>query len=393
MNGCIARSPVCGGLSQPVCYAWPCVLVLKVWFVMHRFVLCLIAFLMGGAQIAKPTCAQDGRVKAVWQLYQQRQLERAIEEGNALLDERPDDPALHLVVGRALVDDAQFARSVPYLERADALDTPPTWISAWALNFLGKAAFALGRFEVARASFQESAQLEATRNATRSSRRWLTTLGLTPRYDDWSVQETAHFVFRFEPALDGIDQPSFAVAREEAFQAVADTFGVAELPHTVQFFVWSSNDAARDAGLPSLGFARPAYGFIHAQVNQTVGHEITHIAVYHGVEPEQRTGLINEGIAVYFDQTDRDRYAVARAALQQHGAESVSIRTLWTDWDAWPSRVTYPVAGAFVQGLIEAEGMAKLRQLARDQTLDHAQQIYGDDLDAIIRDVEQRIRP
>ena len=332
-------------------------------------------------------------MEAIWQLYQQRQLEQAIEAGNALLNERPDDPTVHLVVGRALVDDGQFARAVPHLKRADALDTPPTWVSAWVLNFLGKAAFALGRREMSRAAFQESAQLEATRNATRSSRRWLSTLGFTPRYDDWATRETEHFVFRFEPALNQIDQPSFVAARETAFQALADTFGVAELPHKVQFFVWSSNDAAREAGLPPLGFARPAYGFIHSRANQTIGHEITHVAVYHGAQPEQRTGLINEGIAVYFDQTDRDRYGAAQKALRQHGAESVSIRTLWADWDALPSRVTYPVAGAFVQRLIEAEGMAKLRQLARRQTLDHAQQIYGDELDAIIRNVEQRVQP
>lgn len=360
---------------------------------MHRWALCVLVLLIGGALASKPACAQDAQVKAVWRLYQQRQLERAIDEGNALLDERPDDPALHLVVGRALVDDGQFARAVPYLERADALDAPPTWVSAWALNFLGKAAFALGRREMSRAAFRESVQLEATRNATRSSRRWLTTLGLTPRYDDWATQETEHFVFRFEPALNGIDQPAFAAARETAFQALADTFGVAELPHKVQFFVWPSNDAAREAGLPPLGFARPAYGFIHARVNQTIGHEITHIAVHRGARPEQKTGLINEGIAVYFDQSGRDRYAAARAALQQHGTESVSIRTLWSDWGALPSRVTYPVAGAFVQGLIEAGGMSKLKQLARHQTLDRAQQIYGNALDTVIQEVEQRIQP
>lgn len=342
---------------------------------------------------SEPTSAQDTPVEAVWHLYQQRQLEQVVEEGDALLDERPDDSALHLVVGRALVDDGQFARAVPYLERANALDTPPTWVSAWALNFLGKAAFALGRYEMARDSFGQSAQLEATRNATRSSRRWLATLGLTPQYNDWPTQETEHLVFRFEPALDEIDQPAFAAVRETAFQAVADTFGVAELPHKVQFFVWSSNEAAREVGLPQLGFARPAYGLIHSRANQTVGHEITHIAVYHGAQPEQRTGLINEGVAVYFDRSGRDRYAAARRALRQHGAESVSIRTLWTDWGAQPSRVAYPVAGAFVQGLIEAKGMPKLRQLARHQTLDQAQEIYGDTLGAVIRDVEQRIQP
>lgn len=361
---------------------------------MHRFVLGFFALLIGGGVLAtEPVNAQDAPVEAVWRLYQQRQLERAIKAGTALLDERPDDPALHLVVGRALVDDEQFARAVPYLDRANALDTPPTWVSAWSLNFLGKAAFALGRFEMAREALRQSAQLQATRNATQSSRRWLTTFGLTSRYDDWRTRETKHFVFRFEPALTGVDLSSFAAARETAFQAVADTFGVTGLPHKVQFFVWSSNEAAREAGLPPLGFARPAYGFIHSRVNQTIGHEITHIAVYHGAQPEQRTGLINEGIAVYFDQTDRDRYAAAQRALRQHGTGSVSIRTLWADWDALPSRVTYPVAGAFVQGLIEAGGMAKLRQLARRQTLDHAQQIYDDELDAIIRDVEQRIQP
>jgi hypothetical protein len=128
-------------------------------------------------------------------------------------------------------------------------------------------------------------------------------------------------------------------------------------------------------------------------VNQTVGHEITHLAVYHGAQPTQRTGLINEGLAVYFDQSGRDRYATARAALAAAGRKTVSIETLWTDWASVPPRVSYPVAGAFVHHLMERGGPAAIKQLARHQTLDRAQQIYGDDLARYMAEVERRIQP
>jgi hypothetical protein len=189
-----------------------------------------------------------------------------------------------------------------------------------------------------------------------------------------------------------VDHAAFAERHDAAFQEIAAFFG-ATLSHPARFFVWRSNEEAQAAGLPPLGFARPAYHLVHARVNQTVGHEITHLAVYHGAQPTQRTGLINEGLAVYFDQSGRDRYATARSALAAVGRKTVSIETLWTDWASVPPRVSYPVAGAFVHHLIERGGPATIKQLARHQTLDRAQQLYGDDLARYMAEVERRIQP
>lgn len=357
----------------------------------RRLFAALVALVLIGSA-ARPAAAQAPAVDALWQQYQQGRFGQVVDEGTALLDERPDDPTLHLVIGRALVDDGQHARSVTHLEQADALDAEDTWITAWALNFLGKAHFAEGQPAAARTALQRSVDLRATRNATRSSARWLKTFGLTPRYDAWATVETEHFVFHFAPSLQEVDHAAFAERRDAAFQEIAAFFGTT-LPHPARFFVWRSNEEAQAAGLPPLGFARPAYHLVHARVNQTVGHEITHLAVYHGAQPTQRTGLINEGLAVYFDQSGRDRYATARSALAAAGRTTVSIETLWTDWASVPPRVSYPVAGAFVHHLIERGGPATIKQLARHQTLDRAQQIYGDDLARYMAEVERRIQP
>lgn len=67
---------------------------------------------------------------------------------------------------------------------------------------------------------------------------------------------------------------------------------------------------------------------MHAHVNQTPGHEITHVVVDQEIDPDPKTELINEGLAVYFDQTERDRYAEARAALEKSESEEVSIQKL-----------------------------------------------------------------
>jgi hypothetical protein len=159
----------------------------------------------------------------------------------------------------------------------------------------------------------------------------------------------------------------------------------------VDLFVWDSDREAHGAGLPRVHFARPAVGLSHLTWDQTVGHEIAHVIAFRAVRPTTATPLVTEGVAVWLDGSAEDRVAEAAAALAGAGLARVDLRALWTDWRRLPEGVAYPVAGAVVEALVKAAGVAPLREVLRDQTLDGARRVYGPPLDTWLDQLEERI--
>ncbi len=121
---------------------------------------------------------------------------------------------------------------------------------------------------------------------------------------------------------------------------------------------------------------------VHARADQTVGHEMTHVISHHATHPKHVTGLINEGIAVYHDQTGRDQMALAREALANavQLPIQVELAALWEDWSLMEVDVSYPVGGAWVKALIEKGGKEKFLEFFKDQRLANAREVYGSDL-------------
>jgi hypothetical protein len=212
--------------------------------------------------------------------------------------------------------------------------------------------------------------------------------GLDELYDSWTSFTTKHFDFRFSDRLTDLDRTAYAREHEEAYARISSWFGGGpdHPDRRIRFFVWADQDEATAAGMPILGFAKPEYDMVHCRAEQTVGHEMTHIISYRALEPVARTGLINEGTAVHFDQTGRDQLALARGALAAARTPAgdplppVATAALWEDWSLLPGEVSYPLAGAWVAMLIEKGGKDRFLEFYRDQTLAHARQVYGDDL-------------
>jgi len=325
--------------------------------------------------------AQTGSADRLWGLYKEGRFEDVVREGKVELTTGTPSAQVNLAVGRALVDLEKYGEGLPYLEMAVRGDPEQTWIYAWAQGYLGWGQYHLGNFQKARAALIKARDCAATVNATRYAVNNLKILGLAESYDDWTTFSTEHFAFHYSAQLADFDGVTFARSHEAAYSKITAWF--AGGPTTpIRFFVWKDKDEALIGNMPPLGFARPELNLVHARAEQTVGHEMTHVISHHALHPDVVTGLINEGIAVYHDQTGRDQMALARAALADAPELSIQVElaALWEDWSLLPVDVSYPVGGAWVKVLIDKEGKEKFLEFFRDQRLVNARDVYGSDL-------------
>ncbi|MFO7610041.1 MAG: hypothetical protein R6X35_12750 [Candidatus Krumholzibacteriia bacterium] len=346
-----------------------------------------------------PASAQDqGPADALWPLYQQGDLDAVIRQGKELLIGGEETAQVNLAVGRALADQGQWAEAEVFLRRAADLDaTGKSWVYAWAYVYLGNAAWTGGDADAARQAWILARDAGATRNATRTATMNLVGLGLDESFASWTSFTTDHFAFLFSDRLVDLDRTAYAREHEEAYAAISAWFGGGPA-QPIRFIVWADQDEATAAGMPELGFARPELNLVHCLVEQTVGHEMTHVIAVAARQPTVRIGLINEGTAVFHDQTGRDRLAVARRALAAATTEAggplppVALRALWDDWSLLPAVASYPLAGAWVERLVEKGGREKFLEFFKDQSREHARQVYGADLEGWIDGFEADLR-
>lgn len=62
--------------------------------------------------------------------------------------------------------------------------------------------------------------------------------------------------------------------------------------------------------------------------------------------------------------------------------KKISIREIWANWKIYPEELTYPLSGLFVKELIDNFG---------NQTYENAKSVFGDKLNVVIRDFEDKI--
>ena len=329
--------------------------------------------------------AQSGPQADLNELYGKGQPEQALALGLDRLQQTPDDRDLNHLVGRCLVDLGRFAEGKPYLQKVVAAGARD-WRYAWALDYLGRIAWVEGDDDAARRAWIEVRDGALTANVSRHAANCLRWYALDTSFADWRRLQTAHCIFHFSPAHAERDLQAFADEHEKAYEHLAAWFG-GGTPWPVRIIVWGSLEEARSlSGISDLGFARPELCLVHCLWGQTTGHELAHVVSYQALKPAARTALVNEGLAVFSDLTGRDRLAMARQAVQAAGMKELDLAAWWEKAPADGTDVFYPVAGAWMQTLLDKGGKEKLLELCRDQTLGRARVLYGDDLDIWMKD-------
>jgi hypothetical protein len=203
------------------------------------------------------------------------------------------------------------------------------------------------------------------------------------------VLEGQNIVFHFQDTT-AVDVMRFMKAHEAAFEQNNEVFE-AKLPKKVDFFVWSNPEKARQILGKSLGFTDPDLCLCNVRTNQTLGHELTHVLSYWAWQmlPKERTRFINEGVAVCFDvSNEKPRMEMALKAVR--GQKLTTVLQLWKDETA-DEMILYPVAGAFIQFLYQKGGQEQFKMLIKNQSLNSAKQIYGEEFEQLVHDFDDQL--
>jgi hypothetical protein len=127
-------------------------------------------------------------------------------------------------------------------------------------------------------------------------------------------------------------------------------------------------------------------------LEQTSGHEIAHIIIRNYLKTEIVNKFIDEGTAMYFDMTDRNRLKAARDIIKKKDyKDKISIKGIWQKPLDYPDWMIYYVGAAFIERLVEGESKEKFMELLKKQSYDNAEKIFGEKLNTIILDLEANI--
>lgn len=326
-------------------------------------------------------------------MYNEKKFEQVIEEISPLLktDKEPSAELLSLL-GRAYVDIGKPEEAIPHLRNViEPSSNVPNWMNAWSLYYMSKAFSRIGELDSASKYLHKTIETNATKNVVKSARMDLVNLGLSPTFGKWNRKETNNFIFHFPKNTKVKDIDAFAKNRQEAFDSI-NIFFEAKLPKKIDFYVWNKTiDYDKRNKRPS-GFAIPELSIVHSRYFQTRGHEMTHVISYFSVDSKVRTSFINEGIATYFDLSNRDKMDMAKIARKDC---DIPIIKMWKRNEVFRSieqDKAYSLAAAFVGKLINEEGKDKFMQLLSNQTYESALTVYGEKLGTIIQALEKDLK-
>ncbi|WP_188813486.1 tetratricopeptide repeat protein [Hymenobacter cavernae] len=311
-------------------------------------------------------------VEELGKLYASGQLAAAISLGEKELRTHGEQNGVSMFVGRAYTDKQQFQAAIPYLTRSLTAAGSSPDVQAWSEAYLGTCYYALQDYAKANQAFEHVVAAAATKNVTAYATRRLGMLRAQELAASWRFVETAHYRFHLQAPEHLGSVEEFTAAHERAYER-SNRFFQAPLPRKIDYYVWDERALATKMLGQNLGFTVPELLTTHALKGQTKGHETAHVLTFYGLQPSPQTRLINEGIAVCFDQTTRDRMELARQAT----GGTVDVWQMWEKPQTYSDDQLYPVGGALLEYLLAHSPEADVKQLLREQTPELGRKLFS----------------
>ncbi len=331
---------------------------------------------------------QDTITANLWKSYTEQKFNYVIENATPLLQKDPGNIDLNLMLGRSYSDIGNFKKAIPYLEETVKKDTANTWCKPWALAYLGTCYFMEQKYDASKKNLNECINLNILKNPTNYAYGLTLLFGYNAFYDNWKIVESDHFRFHFQKMTDA-DIEKYVLLREQAYNLINDFFNNS-LPKKIDFFVWNSRDDAKALLKTDLGFAKPTVCVVHSYYQQTIGHEMTHVISEYTSTNLNKTRFINEGTAVYFDQSGYDKMLLVKEWVKNNN-KIIIIKDLWAGQGGYPDELVYPVSGLFVKKLVDNFGRDKFLDFFKNQTYENAKLVFGENIDLVIKAFEKEM--
>ncbi len=172
-------------------------------------------------------------------------------------------------------------------------------------------------------------------------------------FASWHRHRMGKILFIISPTIK-IDDSWFHM-RTAILDTNAKTLGIKKIP-LVTFYVYDSLDKGERLGIvPAVSLISKKE--IHGHLQQSPGHELTHILLgeINDSNGLPANGFWAEGVSTFLDGTGTDRRKHAMTI-----GISLPSRVPWTRWFSQLPSANYPLAGSFVQFLVEQHGIKYL---------------------------------
>ena len=331
---------------------------------------------------------QNSAIDDLWKLYNSADFKSVIEKAKPLLENEPNNLNLNLLYCRSYTELGNYEGAIPFLEFTVKNDNKNSWLKAWALDYLGTCYFMLQKYEASEKSLNGCINLNATKNATNDAYGRTLLFGFNEFYKTWKIVETDNFRFHFQN-MNKEEIDKYASIRETAFIEINDFFK-SSLPKKIDFYVWESREDAMKILRANLGFAKPEFCVVHTYYQQTVGHEMTHVISNYTSDILKKTRFINEGTSVCFDLTKQYKLKLVKEWISTTNKQ-ITIKDSWENGNEIAEEIFYPLSGLFVKTLIDNFDREKFLEFFKIQTYNNAKLVFGDKLEKVIQDFENKI--
>jgi len=325
--------------------------------------------------------------------YRDNKYREVIDEGNELLKKEPTNAELVHLMGRSYAMLGKYDSSLRFLDRAISLDNHHMgWITGWSYEYLGYDYYCKGELEKAEQNLQICIDMHKTNNSVRTAQHMMQIITLSRYFEKRPKIETENIIYHFEDTV-GINAQEYVKTREAAYQYINNKLPTT-LPRKIDFYVWTdTNESYRLFSLPTR-FSLPFVFVCNSSVKSNPGSEIALMLSYwcYGQPPEKQTRFIDEGIAACFDgnNTKEKDSLFHEACGTLKNSNFHTVLDMWQYLGKYPSEL-YPVAGGFVQFMLDHSSQQQFEELIKNQTIDNAKSVYGAKFDPLIGEFNKMI--
>lgn len=202
----------------------------------------------------------------------------------------------------------------------------------------------------------------------------------------WEQVNTDNLIFNFLKVANfsSRDKENFISKRETTYYNISNLLQIT-IELKITYFVFPTD---RNICLQYMPYFAPNQALaglfmIFSRINQSSGHELTHVLSYYiNNSFHYSYKILSEGLATWLDQSSKDHHQMASDLVAE--GEIIPFNSIIGDsnFKAVDARITYPQCASFVGFLLDNYGIEKFKSIwVKEDLRDKIKHVYGKELE------------